>query len=84
VLYYKKYKLNAIEKWLEVSLDSHVTKKWRKSEFGSTLPRSFTIKNLQGGESKQYQDAEWKEARKKRINGVEIDIIYWRNIGENT
>lgn len=87
-LTYNKYtskacKLDYIEKWLEVPLDSYVAKGLCNTQIGieHKLPRWHGIKRLNEGNSKKYQVVASRIAEKKRINKVDLDICYWRNIG---
>jgi hypothetical protein len=83
--YYKytcrHYKLERIEKWLEVPLDSYVAKGLR--HFNGSLRRWPGIKGLQRKVSDEYQEAAARLAKVKRINKVDLDIIFWRNNGED-
>jgi len=89
-LTYNKYtckarKLAHIEKWLEVPLDSNVAKGLRTTQIKTGLEPKLlpwkSIKGLEKEESNNYQIVASKIAKKKRLNRVDLDICYWRNIG---
>lgn len=81
----KKYKLDRMEKWLEVPLDRYVATGLRNTKLGKNLPSWPGIKNLQKGEKQnsdyqQYQAVAQSIAEKKRINRIDLDIIFWRKL----
>lgn len=75
--------MDHIRKWLEVPLDSYVAKGLCASQTGieHKLPRWNSIKRLDRRKNKKYQIVASRIAQKKGINKVDLDIYYWRNIG---
>src|ERR1700693_4099694 len=72
------YDLGSVEPWLEVPLDSHVAKALRGEPGGSALPRWKTVIGLDREVSQQYQDFAATVARRKRVDRVHLDLLYWR------
>jgi len=74
----KHYRLSAIERWLEVPLDSHVGKRLRSEFPGSPLPAWRTIKGLTPELSAVFQSAARVIASDRGIAAVHLDLFYWR------
>jgi len=71
------YKLNNIEKYLEIPLDKAVTSGLRKIDKEKSLPRWKGIVNLTKSNSDEYQLFANKIARAKNINRVDLDMVLW-------
>jgi hypothetical protein len=74
----EKYSLDHIEPWLELPLDSHVAEGLCSEDNGKSLPRWTTVISLDKKTSKKYQDFASRMAKKKGVNRVDLDLIYWR------
>ena len=73
------YKLDCVEPWLELPLDSHVAKGLRSEKNGKLLPRWTTVIGLNHEINKKYQEFATLVAKKKGTNRVHLDIEYWRS-----
>ena len=78
------YKLEQVERWLEVPLDSHVGNGLRIAykEMEGTLPRWNKVISLTHEQSDQYQQAASELAKKKGVCRVHLDDWLYR--GEHT
>lgn len=76
----KKYRLNRIEKFLEVPLDGQVARSLIPLAGKEVnLPKWETIKDLTPENSKKFQDfASWY-AKKIKCTRIQLDVILWRN-----
>jgi hypothetical protein len=73
------YKLDKIERWLEVPLDSHVAHGLRREAGGHELPRFTGLKGLHSHNNTRYQKFASSVAKKKDIQRrVHLDLLYWR------
>ena len=89
---YNKYlcranRLRRIERWLEVPVDSHVSKGLRRDVSGfhlekvtPHLPRWRGVINITRQENEIYQEVASKIAAKHRVMRVHLDLKYWRQI----
>lgn len=76
------YKLDGIEPWLEVPLDSHVAKGLKEEDAGQTnLPKWPGVIHLTPEDSKIYQCFASNVACKDGVNRVDLDVKYWRRVG---
>lgn len=73
------YRLERIEPWLELPLDSHVAKGLRKERGGSRVPRWKTVIGLDAKLNDEYQTFASDVARQKHTSRIHLDIIYWRS-----
>ena len=75
----KEYRLDQIEKFLEVPLDNQVANKLISlAGEKDGLPRWKTIKGLTPENSKLYLDFAGKYAKKKGCTRIQLDVIFWR------
>ncbi|MEK6527452.1 MAG: hypothetical protein AABZ36_01005 [Nitrospirota bacterium] len=77
----QKHKIDHIESWLEIPLDSHVAEGLSETDSGRNLPRWNSIKRLTKADSDQYQLVAYTIAEKLKINRIDLDIYLWRKIG---
>lgn len=73
-----QYRLDRIERWLEIPLDSNVAKALRREPEGTGLPRWDSLCRLAAKTSAEYQAVAQCVARRKRIRRVHLDLYYWR------
>jgi len=72
----KQYRLQNLERYLEVPLDGQVTKKLLENN--RNLPRWKGIKYLTEENSQKYQDFAKNLAKEKKTSRVYLDLEYWR------
>lgn len=72
------YKLSAIERWLELPLDSHVAEGLRGENGGKALPRWRTVIGLDARTNTRYQQFASEVAAEKEIYRIHLDLLYWR------
>ena len=72
------YKLELLEKWLEVPLDSHVGKGLIAQPEAIALPRWKKVKKLTREESDQYQNFALALAKKKNVSRIHLDDWLFR------
>jgi hypothetical protein len=71
------YRLDRVEKYFEVPLDSHVAKGLNK-ESKRSLPKWRGIKNLTKPQSRKYQEAAQEIATSQKMLRIHLDLKYWR------
>jgi len=71
----REYKLSSIEQWMEIALDSKVSKGLRKRYEG--LPRWPGLRHLTHDVSDQYQECAERLAERVGISRVHLDIMLW-------
>lgn len=76
------YKLEQLEGWLEIPLDSHVGKGLIQLSESSTLPKWKKVITLTRKQSDEYQQAAYELAKKRRLCRVHLDDLLYR--GEHT
>ncbi len=76
----KYFKLEQIQGWLEVPLDSFTAKGIRRNAARKDVPKWISIKGLNQTDSNLYQGAARDIARRKRTSRVHLDLWYWRNV----
>jgi len=74
------YKLEKIEPWLEVPLDSHVAKGLKSHTGRGCLPRWRGVIHLSKDESDKFQIFASKLANCEGVNRVDLDIKFWRRV----
>lgn len=74
------YKLNSIEPWLEVPLDSHVAKGLKRIAGRGKLPRWPGVINLTPNDSGKFQEFASKLAQEDCVNRVDLDLRFWRRV----
>ena len=72
------HKLELLEKWLEVPLDSHVGKGLIAQPEAIALPRWKKVKKLTREESDQYQNFALALAKKKNVSRIHLDDWLFR------
>ncbi len=72
-----KYKLSALERWLEIPLDSVVAVGLKKSDTRGTLPSWPGLKYLTAEVSDLFQSQASELARQKGISMVHLDMYLW-------
>lgn len=72
----EKYRLEKLEPWMEVPLDSHVAR-GLKQDFDGKLPRWINIIDLTPDVSTTWQNAAQIIADRKGIYRVHLDVLYW-------
>ena len=72
------YKLERLEKWLEIPLDSHVGKGLIANFEKGTLPRWKKVIELTREQSVQYQSAALGLAKKKNVCRIHLDDWLYR------
>ena len=73
----RTYRLNKIEKWLEIPLDSAVAKGLKSWAGRGNLPRWPGLKHLDAAESTKFQKFALCEARTCKISRVHLDMYLW-------
>ncbi|BDU59177.1 hypothetical protein LMORI2_21590 [Limnohabitans sp. MORI2] len=82
---YNKYlsahhKLQLIQAWLEVPLDSHVAKGLKQIAGRGKLPRWPGVIHLQSKDSALFQNFAAEVARIDGVNKVDLDVKFWRRV----
>ena len=73
------YRLQVIRTWLEVPLDSYVTRGLHSyPDLSDDLPQWSAIKSLTPQTSDKYQHVASLVARKEGLARVDLDVIFWR------
>lgn len=74
------YRLENIELWLEVPLDSHVATGLREDaeKIGEDCPTWKTVKGLDPKTSDQFQNVATAIARTLGVARIHLDLRYWR------
>jgi len=72
------YGLDILEPWLELPLDSHVSKGLKSEPEGASLPRWNTVIGLLPEESLAFQRVASEVAKRKKTHRVHLDLLYWR------
>jgi len=75
----RECRLQNLEKYLEIPLDSNVIKKLQENDSAGILPRWGGIKYLKPEDSKQYQDFAKKLAIGKETARIYLDLEFWRS-----
>lgn len=73
----KRYRLPAIEQWLELPLDGEVAARLRVETGGSSLPRWPGVRALSAPVSHRYQDFAATVASRRELARVHLDLDYW-------
>jgi hypothetical protein len=73
----QEYKMDRLEKWLEIPLDSLVANGLQKKAEKGLLPRWPGLKHLKKEISDQYQDTAQSFADKNEIARVHMDVALW-------
>jgi hypothetical protein len=73
----EKYNLEGIERYLEIPLDSAVSKGLRNRDQNRVLPSWSGLTYLVKSDSEKYQRFALNEAEKRGINRVHLDIFLW-------
>jgi len=73
----KQFKLQSIESWLEIPLDSAVAKGLKLQSNRGELPRWPGLKNLEPNLSEAFQFFASKRANLKGLARVHLDIYLW-------
>ncbi|MGA3983485.1 hypothetical protein ACI2TD_17895 [Ralstonia nicotianae] len=76
------YRLDRLEPWMEVPLDSHVAAGLQNERIQNT-PRWHTVIGLTKDESEVWQGIASIVAGKKGIHRVHLDVHYWRRKKED-
>lgn len=74
----ERFRLEPLEPWLELPLDSHVAKGLRAGASDQWLPRWKTVIGLSPEVSQKYQECADVIARQKGVWRVHLDLLYWR------
>lgn len=77
------FKLQSIEPWLEVPLDSHVVKGLKSGTRRGALPRWTGVIHLTPELSDAFQSFASTIAMADGVNRVDLDIKYWRRVGRS-
>lgn len=75
----RAHKLECIEKWLEVPLDSHVAIKLREEQEGRCLNSWPGVIDLEKEISAKYQEVALRVARRRNTLRIHMDCLYWRH-----
>ncbi|WP_148290179.1 hypothetical protein [Herbaspirillum rubrisubalbicans] len=73
---YDCLRMERIEKWFEVPLDSHVAKKLK--EYDDSLPKWNSVKRLNAETSQDYQIVATRCASEQGILRVDLDAYFYR------
>ena len=73
----KQFKLQSIESWLEIPLDSAVAKGLKLQSNRDELPRWPGLKNLEANVSEGFQVFASKRANLKKVARVHLDMYLW-------
>ncbi len=73
------YRLDKVEPWMEVPLDSHVAKglKIAAADYGAAAPRWSTVIGLKPEVSDRWQTIAQSVAERNGIYRVHLDVVYW-------
>ena len=74
----EQYRLERIEAWLEVPIDSHVAKGLKGEGKRGALPRWRTVIRLTPSEHLAYQTFASAVAKQEGVLRVHLDVKYWR------
>jgi hypothetical protein len=74
----KSYDLDKLERYLEIPLNSHVGTELRRTPEGKSvsLPRWRTLKRLEPGDSKRFQDVAKEVAKRGGTERVHLDVVF--------
>ncbi len=78
----EQHRLEKIESWLEVPIDSHVVKGLKKEGRRGDLPRWKTVVGLTPGEHSAYQTFASEVAEREGVLRAHLDVKYWRRDSE--
>ena len=73
----RQFKLQSIEDWLEIPLDSAVSKGLKLQSNRGELPRWPGLKNLQPKDSEDFQAFALNQSNLKGISRVHLDMYLW-------
>lgn len=73
----RKFRLEKVEKWMEIPLDSLIAKGLRESKPEVNLPVWQGLKHLRLDQNRIYQNAAMSLAEDIKINRVHLDVILW-------
>jgi len=73
----ERYRLQRLEKWLEIPLDKAVGKGLEAGDGGNALPEWPGLKNLSPAASAAFQAFASKQARLERVARVHLDVFLW-------
>ena len=73
----KQFKLQSIESWLEIPLDSAVAKGLKLQSNRGELPRWPGLKSLEPNQSEEFQFFAAKRANLKGVTRVHLDMYLW-------
>ena len=71
------YKIDKLELWLEVPLDSAVAKGLKHNAGRGQLPQWPGLKNLKPNVSAIFQKNAAEHAKKRNISRVHLDVYLW-------
>jgi hypothetical protein len=71
------YKIDKLNMWLEVPLDSAVVKGLKRNAGHGQLPQWPGLKNLKPNVSEIFQKYAIEQAKKKNISRVHLDVYLW-------
>ncbi|MEF3062898.1 hypothetical protein V4C85_24025 [Ralstonia solanacearum] len=76
------YRLDTIEPWMEVPLDSHVAKglKIEAARCGAVVPRWSTVIGLSPEVSDHWQAVAQSVAERQGIHRVHLDVVFWNGV----
>lgn len=76
------YRLDKVEQWMEVPLDSHVAKglKIAVAHDGAEVPRWSTVIGLSPEDSDRWQAIAQSVAAREGIHRVHLDVVFWNGI----
>lgn len=74
----EQYRLEKIEAWLEVPIDSHVVKGLKEEGKRGELPRWRTVISLTPSDNAEYQSFASVVAYREGVFRAHLDIKYWR------
>jgi hypothetical protein len=77
---HQTYRLDRVERWLEVPLDGYVGKRLNADREGAALPRWRTIKGLTPTVSAQFQAVAAVAAAREGCARVHLVLLFWSGI----
>src|SRR5260370_19078726 len=76
----RAYRLDRIQRLLELPMDSFAAKQLRKRREGAALPRGKGRLHLTPEASAAYQAVAARVAERESIYRVHLDVIFWRTV----
>lgn len=73
---HRAFKLDTVEQFLEVPLDSYVVKGIDRDS-NSNFARSFSIRNLTPKLNADIQSAAMEIAHRRKLHRYELDVLFW-------